>query len=332
MDYGNLLSRAWRIVWHNKYLFVLGFLAALGSGGQRSPQSSYQFSDNFSFDEMAQPLQAMRQFWAEFGPLLLTLLAAAIVFGLIAWLLSLIAQAGLIDGVQQIEQGGSPGLGGSLRAGGQHLGRMIGLNLILYAPVWLFGLIMTVIGLVAFAAIIVEQDATPLRAFGILAACLVPVSCIAALYGLIATFVYPFAQRSIIISRLGILDGIRQGWHVLRRNLGNIVLLALLFLVMGFFVGLVVALVALPIGLVVLLPSIMEIIRGGSFDTGQIVLTFFTLIGLGILSAVIHSVLRAFQSATFTLAYNEFMAKAAVIEAGVADIKPSPPGSGLSAP
>jgi hypothetical protein len=33
MNYGDLLSRAWKIVWNNKYMFLLGFLAAFGSGG-----------------------------------------------------------------------------------------------------------------------------------------------------------------------------------------------------------------------------------------------------------------------------------------------------------
>ena len=324
MDYGNLLSRAWRIVWQNKYLFVLGFLAALGGGGQQTPQTNYQTSSGFGPDGMPGMLQELRQFWAEFGPLVLTLVAVVIVLGLIVWLLRLIAEAGLIEAVQEIEQGQAPGLGGSFRAGGRYLGRMIGLNLVLFGPVWLVGILMGAAALVAFGAAITTQDAMPLRVFWPMAICLVPLACILGLYGLVATFVYPFAQRSVIITRLGVLDGIRHGWRVLSRHLGDIILLALLFAVLSFLVGLVVALVALPIGIVVLLPTVMDVIRSGSVEANQIVLGFLAFLGLGLLSAAIMSVLRAFQSTTFTLAYNEFMAKTAPPEKALAEGNPPP--------
>ena len=33
MDYGQLLSRAWNIIWEHKFLILLGVLVALGSAG-----------------------------------------------------------------------------------------------------------------------------------------------------------------------------------------------------------------------------------------------------------------------------------------------------------
>ncbi|MGD8904906.1 MAG: hypothetical protein PVI67_15190, partial [Anaerolineae bacterium] len=44
MDYGKILTRAWEITWRWKILWILGFLAALGSGGgggSSSGSSSY---------------------------------------------------------------------------------------------------------------------------------------------------------------------------------------------------------------------------------------------------------------------------------------------------
>ena len=32
MDYGNILRRSWDVIWNHKFMLVLGFLAALGSG------------------------------------------------------------------------------------------------------------------------------------------------------------------------------------------------------------------------------------------------------------------------------------------------------------
>ena len=46
MDYGEIITRAWNITWKNKFLWVLGFLAALTSIGSNSNsiQNSYNES------------------------------------------------------------------------------------------------------------------------------------------------------------------------------------------------------------------------------------------------------------------------------------------------
>ena len=41
MDYGRVLTRAWEITWRWKILWILGFLAALGSGSGGGGSSSY---------------------------------------------------------------------------------------------------------------------------------------------------------------------------------------------------------------------------------------------------------------------------------------------------
>ena len=42
MDYGKVLGRAWEITWRWKALWILGFLAGLGSGKGGSPNVNYQ--------------------------------------------------------------------------------------------------------------------------------------------------------------------------------------------------------------------------------------------------------------------------------------------------
>jgi hypothetical protein len=45
MDYGQLLSRAWDVVWNNKWLVVLGLVVALSSGGSNGG-SRFNYSGN----------------------------------------------------------------------------------------------------------------------------------------------------------------------------------------------------------------------------------------------------------------------------------------------
>ena len=318
MDYGKLVSRAWSIVWRNKFLFVLGFLAALGGSGQ-SPQYSYQFSAPSSPGGRGGEwfLRELAQFWNQHGGLMLGLAALALVLGLCAWLVRLTAEAGMIESVYRIEAGERATLGGSLRQGMSHLARMLGLSLVLYGPVWLVGALMAIAGVVFAAAALGAQTARPLLGMGIVGVCLLPVACLGGLYTLVMTFIYPFAQRSIILKKLGVVEGIRDGWGVLRANLGDILLLALLFLVIGFVVSVVAGLVTLPLALVAMLPALRDIINTGIITSGQIILSFVTFLGAALISAVILSILRALRSTAFTLAYQEFtMAKAAPVGEG----------------
>ena len=67
MDYGNLLKRSWDIVWHNKFMFILGFLAALGSGGS-NPSSRANGNFNYQFgpeDVPSEMLDQITPFWAQ---------------------------------------------------------------------------------------------------------------------------------------------------------------------------------------------------------------------------------------------------------------------------
>ena len=66
MDYGNLLKRSWDIVWHNKFLFILGFLAALGSGGTNGNRGG-QGNFNYTYDSSDIPTEMLTQiqtFWS----------------------------------------------------------------------------------------------------------------------------------------------------------------------------------------------------------------------------------------------------------------------------
>src|SRR5450759_2478461 len=53
MDFGATISRAFRIMWDNKVLWILGFLAALGGGGTGGNFQGPQFTNRLSSSNLA---------------------------------------------------------------------------------------------------------------------------------------------------------------------------------------------------------------------------------------------------------------------------------------
>ena len=73
MEYGKIFSRAWNICWNHKFLFLLGFLAILGTGGSGSSGNA-----NYSFDQQDLPFAPNGTVSPEFAQNIEQLLTAAI--------------------------------------------------------------------------------------------------------------------------------------------------------------------------------------------------------------------------------------------------------------
>jgi hypothetical protein len=145
---------------------------------------------------------------------------------------------------------------------------------------------------------------------GLILLCLIPLGCLMAIAGLIISFIYPMAQRSIIITGLDVMDGIRHGWQVLRTNLIEIFILAVIFVLIGFMVGLASLIIVVPLALISVIPVASAGIQGGEVLTvAAIILGAIGVLAFILLSAAITSIVRTFQSTSFTLAYHHWAGK-----------------------
>lgn len=321
MDFGNLFSRAWNICWNNKFLFILGFLAALGSGSA-STNSSPQFNYTFSGDELPPGWeQNMERFFEGFVaigiPLLITLSCLLVFLGIILWLVRLSSQAGLISAASRLDAGASVGFGEAFRNGIGYLGRMVGVNLLMFGPLVLVGLIAAGIGFTSFFTVVatsVGSGTSPqpeqiLGGFGLLALCFCLLACILVPVYLIIAVIYPFAQRGIVLGDLGVVDSIRHGWNVVKENAGEVLLLILFFFVLGILSGIVTALVMLPLGFLAFGPAVIDMITGSGPAPSDIVFIILGGVVMLLVNAVINTLLITYRSVTVTLAYEEFVGK-----------------------
>src|SRR5262245_20405187 len=136
LDLGATLSRAWRITWQNKILWIFGILAALMSGG-----GNVDFSFQGGRPPIGQPDPRVEQFFRRiFGDDVPNVLLAAgvgvgclgLLFLVVLFVLSIIGRGGLIGGIQLADANGKVSFGEAWRAGTRKFWTVLAIGLIVF--------------------------------------------------------------------------------------------------------------------------------------------------------------------------------------------------------
>lgn len=310
MDYIGTISRGWQITWQNKYLWILGFLAALG-GGTSTLQYTFGSSDTQSadFQQLLTPANA-----AAITAGVMGLLCVAVIVGILLFLVSLAARGGLIAAVVQHDRKIDFGFGPAFRFGWRKVGRLALMTAVLFGIIVVLFIGLILLFALTGGAAIAANDLSGglgglLAGVGIVGLCLL---CLLIPLSIVLSFIYPFSMRGMVLRNHGVTESIRHGWDVLKSNLGPILLLALAFLILNIVFGLLTFVILLPLGFAVVVPLNLLADTDATFLQGLIA-------GLGILVgllivAIVNALLTSWQSATFTLAYLDFTDKRIELE------------------
>ncbi|MCX6017577.1 MAG: hypothetical protein NTZ50_03595 [Chloroflexi bacterium] len=320
MNYINTIKRAFRIAWTHKSLWLLGFLAALsgggGGGGNLNIPSNQRNTDTLPgwMDNSELSNQVARWFDQNSGLVLAAicgLLCVLLVLWIVTLILSEIGHGGLIANVDRIEHGENPGFGDGWRAGSARLRTLVGLRLLLAIPGILLGLIFAailVIGVVGIAGSTGTRSSesmfTTMMGAGLVGILCVgiPLLCIFVIYGILVGILETFGRRAIMINGLGAVDGLKRGWAVFRSRIGDSIVLAILMAVVGFVIGLIIAVPLLIFGVSTVATAVMS---------DQMSTIPWALIAVGILTTIVIAIvlgsfITAVDSTLWTLAYREF--------------------------
>ena len=307
MNYGDTLRRSWQLTWNNKWLWLLGFLAALGGGGGASSGSNYQMDPGTT----ATPGGISPELAAGLTGAVLLLCCIGIVIGILLWLVSLASKGGLITSVVELDRGQSSSFGHAFRQGWRKLLPLVGMTVVLYSVVIILAIIMG-IGFAGTAAAAIGASASMdsnalaslLGSAGLVFLCLL---CLLVPLSIVLSLIYPFAFRGIMLRDMPVMDSIRHGWRVLRDNLGEIFMLGLIFFVINVIISIVaggiIALLGVSSGL------FTTLMTGGEFTTTQVVGGIVGVLAAGLIFAIISAIFTAWRSATFTLAYEQWTGK-----------------------
>lgn len=330
IDFGAIFRRAWEICWQNRWLFLLGILAALGSaGGGGNTSFSYSFGPGDVGPEFERQMEEFFRTLVAAWPYLLFGTIVLTLFGLLLWLLSLTARGGLIaaaaelDGETAAGSDAALGFGAAMRRGRRYLLRLVGLELLLYGPVFLLVVIplAVLIASVVSAGIAAFDEPGALGGIVLVAlTCLCLLGCLAILWQIFLAFLHPLAQRSLVLDDRRVIDAVRHGWQILSGRPGDMLVLVLLLFILGLIYGALVAVILVPLGLLLAVPTIFDFMRGGFPSGGQLVAIGIGAILLGLLGQVLRGFYVTYQSVAYTLAYRRLTGKAA----GVVQEPPKP--------
>jgi hypothetical protein len=301
MDYGKVLSRAWEITWRWKVLWILGFLASLGSGGGGGGGPSYSFTDSdverWTRDYLAP--EAIAGILA----LVAAFVCLAFVVAIALWVISVMARGGLIAGVQQVEDEGSTSFLQAWRVGRVKFWTLFGISILAAIPILILVLGMFVVVMLGiFGAVGLSDTAEALAGGSIVAAiaCGCGMFCGLIILAIVLDQIRVYAERAAILEDLGWIDAFKRGWEVLKENLGPTIIFWLIFLGIGlFFAVLIIG------GMFVL--AIPMFFAFSNVDPGPWLVV--PICGGGLLmiivAALINAIVQTFTSATWTLAYRE---------------------------
>ena len=232
-NFGEILSRAWQIIWKHKILWIFGIFAGCsrggggGSGGGGGGGGGGTGPGDQPFPQLERTFEQIGQWigdnpWivAVFVLLVLVLVVLSVFFGTIG-------RIGLIKGTYKAELGAERLVFGELFSESMpYFWRVFGLSLL--------------IGLIALLIFV------PLVLFGVITAgvgflCILPLICILipVLWGV--SIVIEQANAAIVLEDLGIGDGLRKGWDVVRANIGPMIALGLILFIGSAVIGFVFA-------------------------------------------------------------------------------------------
>ena len=285
IPYIEILKQAGRIVWHNRFLLWFGLLMALGSPG------SFNINTGNNNDFGA-PGEAAKNFFALHWGIVLALVIILFVIGIILFLISLVAKAGLVKSVNLVGQSKKTDFKTGWQSGKKYLGKLFKLAVLFF---------LAILVVVIVLAIPVIYLAAAKFWFG---AILVGMLAIAIFIPLIFIFALTkiYAEFYIVLSDLRLRSAIEAGYNLLLKNIGRSIVFGLLLIAVSIVAG-IVLLPIVGIALVILIPTGVAF-----YYLSKIAFAVFLGIAILLFLAAIlfvSAIFQTYKTAAWTLFFQE---------------------------
>jgi hypothetical protein len=287
MDFGAVLSRAWQIIWKHKVMWIFGILASCSGGSN--------FGSNFRTSYQRDLTPEMQNFFNQVPPweiwlFVAIVIAVILVLVVLAIFLGTVGHVGLIRGTQEVEGGRTTLLFSDLFNGSlPYFWRVFGLNLLAGLVVFIIFAIVVLVGI--FGTVIT---------LGLGLLCLIPLICLLVPLGWLIGVVIEQANIAIVLENLGIVQGVERGWDVFKKNLGAMIVMALILLVLSLLAGF---LIGLPLVAIVAPVFIAAVSGSQQLAQGGLVLAGLCLVGYIPIAIVLNGVLQSYVKTAWTLTY-----------------------------
>jgi hypothetical protein len=312
MNYGEVLSRAWKIVWKFKVLWIFGILASCGTGsgnGGGGNNVSYQFSSGDVPPQFEQFFGNIERFandlWWIFG----LLICMTCVLVLVAIFLSTIGKIALIKGTLKAEEGADRmGFVELFNASTPYFWRVFGLSLLLFFVFF----VAVMFGVLVFMA-------AAMATLGIALICLVPLCCLMIPVMWAVGVILEQAYIAIVVEDRGISDGLARGWEVVKTHWEPMLVMGVILIFGAMIVGLI---IAVPMFLIMFPLFFTMGITGGDNMAPLVIGGMCFLVYLPVL-IVAGGILKAYVQSAWTLTFLRVTGRGLTPEPAV--LEPEPP-------
>jgi len=306
-NFGEVLSRAWQIIWKHKVLWIFGILAGCGRGGGNfrgntgGGGSGAPGQPNF-------PPEVMR-FFEFIQQNVATIVVVGCILLLLIWAITIflgtIGKVGLIRGTFQAEGGTERLIFGQLFSESlPYFWRVFGLSLIVAIPILIVFAIL-IGALVAFAVSASNgSDAARVGVIGMVPL-LIGCACLLVPVMFVVGMIIRQAERAIVLEDLPVMPAISRGWDVFRANLGPIILMAIILAVIGVVIGLI---IAIPV-LVIVVPAAVTFAVNQAQNWTPMIFAGVCLCLYIPVAWLLNGILTAYTESAWTLTYMRLTAK-----------------------
>jgi hypothetical protein len=311
MNYGEILSKAWKTIWKHKILWLFGILAGCsasvsgspGAGGTSATSSGTNARLNPESLDFLTP--SFQQKLMDFGDFLgripvvvwvliiLGLVLFVFIISLATFLLGTFGETGAIAGTSLADQAGDDAPGLSFKA----------VISALKPHYWKIVLLRLGINLASFIITLIIM--IPLIVL-ITCTCCLGLFLMIPIGWLVRTMVL-FTMIAIIEEGLGIFPAISRAWKLITRNLVHVLVMFLILSFGGWIVGLI---ISLPF-IITFLPLIINLLVVMGSGSGSIlaglIISLLLIILASPIAIVLRGVLRTYILAAWTLTYRRLV-------------------------
>jgi hypothetical protein len=301
-DLIEVFTRAGKITWKYKILWLFGMLASCGRGGNGGNSNSGDSSGNGENPFSPEMTDQLFNFFSRVGAwfeqntwVVYALILFVLVLVVIQIFLSLVGTAGLARGVVHAESGAETIRFGELFSESlKYFWRLFWSGLIIFLPVFLF----LIIGVVIFVFSIERFTSEAMIGgsvflfFIAFCCCLIPILIFLNVYNL-------QVSRAITVEDMGIFPALSRGWEVLTKNILGLIVVGIVLFVLSFIIGII---IALPTFLIVV-PFMFSIMDGNITSWQPFILAGVFLLCYSPIAWFLNGVLITYTDSVWTLVY-----------------------------
>lgn len=315
MDFGEVLGKAWKILWKFKVLWIFGILASCGtrSGGNFNFNNSYRTGGNgFSGPPPNLPpavMDALNRFARLFeNPQFIWEFVAAIVaivcvIALVEIVLAVIGRVGLIKGVWEADEGAERlTFGGLWNRSMPFFWRVFWMSVLVGLPFFIVILVVVASSVLVLIPVLDNNAAGAGTVFLTLLPVLCVLFCVVFILAIVVGFVVRMGENAIVVENQPLLGGFQRGWDVLVKHLGPILIVWLITVVISLVAGIV---IALPL-LIVLVPIFIAFFTSGfsgNISYTPLIVAALCIVAYIPVSLLANGILMTYIQSLWTLTY-----------------------------